>query len=141
MTVYAAEGYTSEVFSSENSVLQVAYPAYREAGLWLVAHTHIAGRVGTVALPGTLDPSEILDPSDKSISWRSYNRDIQGRLSFSEVPPTSASFPFDYLIWPMHLIQRGYAIPSQWRTHVVHMIMGGNTIYCYILAQNLSTIT
>ena len=141
MTVYAAEGYTSEVFNSENSVLQVAYPAYREASLWLVAHTHIAGRVGTVALPGTLDPSDTLDPSNKSISWHSYNRDIQGRLSFSEVPPTSASFPFDYLVWPMHLIQRGYAIPPQWRTHVVHMIIGGNTIYCYILAQNPATIT
>jgi 4-amino-4-deoxy-L-arabinose transferase-like glycosyltransferase len=129
-TVYGAEGYTSELFNGENSALQVAYPAYREAGLWLVAHTHTTGRVGLVALPGTLNHG------DDSISWYSYNHDITGRLTYSEIPPNSASFPYDYLVWPMHLVQRGYLLPGAWRSHIVHTIMGGNTIYCYILASN-----
>jgi hypothetical protein len=134
ITIYAAEGYTSEIFNSENSIVQVAYPGYREAGLWLVAHTLRAVRVGIVALPNTVTHG------DHSLSWFSFNHDIQGRLTYSETPPTSASFPFDYLFWPMHLIQRGYAIPPSWSKHVVHMIMGGNTIYCYILALNPTTI-
>lgn len=134
-TSYAAEGYTSEIFNGENSALQVAYPGYREAALWLIAHTRSSGKVGIVALPGTLNHG------DYHTSWYSYNRDIQGRLTYSEVQPTSASFPFDYLVWPMHLIQRGYAVPEAWRSHVVHIIMGGNTIYCFILANTPATMT
>jgi len=133
-TVYAAEGYTSEFFNSENTVLQVAYPGYREAGRWLVTHTSRAANVGLVALPGTLNHG------DYSISWYSYNRNIAGRLKFSEAHPDDANFPYDYLVWPMHLVQRGYAIPSAWRSHIVHTIMGGNTIYCFILARNPATI-
>jgi hypothetical protein len=41
----------------------------------------------------------------------------------------------------MHLIQRGYAIPSPWRSHIVHVIMGGNTVYCYILARSSKSIS
>lgn len=134
LTVHAAEGYTSEIYNGENSVLQVAYSGYREAGLWLVAHTHSAGSVGIVALPGSLNHGDL------SVSWYSFNRDIQGRLTFNEAPPTSASIAFDYLVWPMHLIQRGYTIPAAWSKHVVHRIMGGNTIYCFILAQNPASI-
>ena len=133
-TVYAAEGYTSEFFNGENTVLQVAYPGYREAGRWLVTHTSTAANVGLVALPGTLNHG------DYSISWYSYNRNIAGRLKFSEAHPDDANFPYDYLVWPMHLVQRGYAIPSAWRSHIVHTIMGGNTIYCFILARNPATI-
>ena len=133
-TVYAAEGYTSEFFNGENTVLQVAYPGYREAGRWLVAHTSTAANVGLVALPGTLNHG------DYSISWYSYNRSITGRLKFSEAHPDEASFPYDYLVWPMHLVQRGYAIPAAWRSHIVHTIIGGNTIYCFVLARNPPTI-
>jgi len=135
LTTYAAEGYTSEIFPGENTVLQVAYPGYREAAMWLIAHTHSSGRVGIVALLDTLNHG------DYHTSWFSYNRDIQGRLTYSEVQPTSASFPFDYLVWPMHLIQRGFTIPGSWRARVVHMIMGGNTIYCFILAKTPATLT
>jgi len=133
-TVYAAEGYTSEFFNGENTVLQVAYPGYREAGRWLVTHTSTAANVGLVALPGTLNHG------DYSISWYSYNRNIAGRLKFSEAHPDDANLPYDYLVWPMHLVQRGYAIPAAWRSHIVHTIMGGNTIYCFILARNPATI-
>ena len=133
-TVYAAEGYTSEFFNGENTVLQVAYPGYREAGRWLVTHTSTAANVGLVALPGTLNHG------DYSISWYSYNRNIAGRLKFSEAHPDDANFPYNYLVWPMHLVQRGYAIPAAWRSHIVHTIMGGNTIYCFILARNPATI-
>ena len=133
-TVYAAEGYTSEFFNGENTVLQVAYPGYREAGRWLVTHTSTAANVGLVALPGTLNHG------DYSISWYSYNRNIAGRLKFSEAHPDDANLPYDYLVWPMHLVQRGYAIPAAWSSHIVHTIMGGNTIYCFILARNPATI-
>jgi 4-amino-4-deoxy-L-arabinose transferase-like glycosyltransferase len=133
-TVYAAEGYTSEFFNGENTVLQVAYPGYREAGRWLVAHTSTTANVGLLALPGTLNHG------DDSVSWYSYNGNIAGRLKFSEAHPDDASFSYDYLIWPMHLVQRGYAIPAAWRSHIVHTILGGNTIYCFILARNPGTI-
>ncbi len=129
-TVYGAEGYTSEVFHGENNVLQVAYPAYREAALWLLAHTHGTGKVGLVALPGTLEPGYSTE------GWYVYNTDLQGRLKYIEVHPDAASFPVDYLVWPMHLVQRGYTIPSFWRSHIVHIIMGGSTIYCYIMARD-----
>jgi Dolichyl-phosphate-mannose-protein mannosyltransferase len=134
-TNYAAEGYTSELFPSENSVLQVAYPGYREAGLWLIAHTHTSGTVGLVALQGTLNHG------DYASSWFGYNRALEGRLKFSEAHPDASSSSFNYLVWPMHLVQRGYVFPQAWQSHIVHIVMGGNTIYCYIIASNPATIT
>lgn len=134
-TTYAAEGYTSEVFHGEDSTLQVAYAAYKEAGIWLLAHTHGSGKVGMAAIVGTLLTGY------RNVGWAPYNPELKGRLKFIEVHPTDTSFPDDYLIWPMHLVQRGYAIPPFWRSRVVHIIMGGNTIYCYILARNPATIT
>lgn len=133
-TNYAAEGYTSELFQSENSVLQVAYPGYREAGLWLIAHTHSSGTVGLVALAGTLNHG------DYASSWFGYNRALEGRLKFSEAHPDASNSSYNYLVWPMHLVQRGYVIPQAWHAHIVHIVMGGNTVYCYILASNPATI-
>ena len=134
-TVYGAEGYTSEVFHGENNVLQVAYPAYREAGIWLLEHTRGSGTVGQVAIIGTLEAGY------STIGWDTYNSDLLGRLKFIEVHPNDASFPDDYLVWPMHLVQRGYIIPSFWRSRVVHIIMGGNTVYCFIMARNPAALT
>ena len=134
-TVHGEEGYTSEFFNGENAVLQVAYPGYREAGQWLLAHTSTAASVGLVALPGTLNHG------DDAISWYSYNHSVEGRLKYSEAHPGDASFPYDFLVWPMHLAQRGYAIPAAWRSHIVHIVMGGNTIYCFILARNPAAIS
>ena len=133
-TVYAAEGYTSEAFNGENAVLQVAYPGYREAATWLVAHTHKIGRVGMVAIIGTLNPGYF------GISWYTYNPKFT-KLNFIEVHPDDPSFPYDYLVWPMHLVQRGYTIPEPWRSHIVHVITGGNTTYCFIMARDPSTIS
>jgi hypothetical protein len=130
ITISDAEGYTSEFFNGENRVLQVAYPAYREAGRWLLAHTQATGRVGLVAIIGTLDIGI------ENVSWSQYNSDLEGRLTFTEVHPNDQSFPYDYLVWPMHLVQRGYAIPEYWRSHIVHIVMGGDSIYCFIMARN-----
>jgi hypothetical protein len=94
----------------------------------------MTARVGLVALPGTLNHG------DYGSSWYSFNQNIEGRLQFSEAQPDAATFSYDYLVWPMHLVQRGYAIPAAWRSHIVHTIMGGNTIYCFILARNPATI-
>lgn len=142
-TVYAAEGYTSELFQSENTVLQVAYPAYREASLWLIAHTRSSGTVGLVALPQTLTHANFYNSwlGVNYSAWLDYNRDLNGRLQFSEAHPDDKKLSFDYLVWPMHLVQRGYTFPAAWQGHVVHTIMGGNTVYGYILAKNLATIT
>ncbi len=139
VSVSGVEGYSSEFFNGENNVLQVAYPAYREAGLWLLAHTQRPGKVGLVAIIGTIVGPGNEGPYD--VSWYTYNKDLRGRLKFSEALPDAHSFPYDYLVWPMHLVQRGYSIPEPWRSHIVHVIMGGNTTYCFILARDLTTIT
>ena len=129
VTISKAEGYTSEVFHGENSVLQVAYPGYREGVQWIAAHTYTSEQVGLVALLGTLNNGNGLD------SWYDYNKSLPPRLILSEAHPSTTYNQYDYLIWPMHLIQRGFTPPQQWRDHVVHQIMGGSTIYCYILAN------
>jgi hypothetical protein len=139
VSVSGVEGYSSEFFNGENNVLQVAYPAYREAGLWLLAHTQRPGKVGLVAIIGTIVGPGNEGPYD--VSWYTYNKDLRGRLKFSEAVPDAHSFPYDYLVWPMHLVQRGYSIPEPWRSHIVHVIMGGNTTYCFIMARDLTTIT
>ena len=139
VSVSGVEGYSSEFFNGENHVLQVAYPAYREAGLWLLAHTQRPGKVGLVAIIGTIVGPGNEGPYD--VSWYTYNKDLRGRLKFSEAVPDAHSFPYDYLVWPMHLVQRGYSIPEPWRSHIVHVIMGGNTTYCFIMARDLTTIT
>jgi hypothetical protein len=130
VTIPQAEGYASEFFHGEDSVLQVAYPGYREAMQWLAAHTHGPASVGLVAIPDTLGPK------NGAASWYAYNRDLPARLQLTEAHPTDDHFAYDYLVWPMHLVQRGYAIPASWRSNVVHIVMGGNTIYCYILARD-----
>lgn len=139
VSVSGVEGYSSEFFNGENNVLQVAYPAYREAGLWLLAHTQRPGKVGLVAIIGTIVGPGNEGPYD--VSWYTYNKDLRGRLKFSEAVPDAHSFPYDYLVWPMHLVQRGYSIPAPWSSHIVHVIMGGNTTYCFIMARDLTTIT
>ncbi len=137
ITIPAAEGYTSEFFQGENQSLQVAYPGYRDALQWLDTHTNHAGThpsVGLVSLfPHTLT-------GRAGYSWFRYNQDYAQIFTLTEVHPGNP-FPYDYLIWPMHLVQRGYTIPPLWRAHIIHTVMGGNTIYCFILAQpSLTTL-
>ncbi len=124
-----AEGYTSELFASENGVLQVAYPDYADAVVWLHQHAHQDGKVGLVSLPGALD------------YWIPARQDLQTR-AFPLYPVLpSAVAGYAYLVWPMHLIQRGYPPPSAWQGKTVHAIMGGATIYCFILAWNPANVT
>jgi hypothetical protein len=125
----AAEGYTSELVQGEDQSLQVAYPAYREAVQWLATHTTGEAKVGLVALPGTL----VGDGG--GLTWFESNKDLPHRLHLSEVLPNSASFLQDYLIWPMHLQQRGSLPPLPWRAHLLHTINGGTTTYCLILGR------
>jgi len=143
-TVYAAEGYTSEFFPGENTTLQVAYPAYREAMQWLTTHTQGTKQVGIAAVLGTLEGSSegeailktLSNRSDDNVSWYGYNSDLPGRLKVSEVHTWNIThYNYDYLIWPMDLVQRGFPLPLAWRDHIVQTISGGNTIYCYILAR------
>jgi 4-amino-4-deoxy-L-arabinose transferase-like glycosyltransferase len=136
-TTYAAEGYTSEFFPGENTVLQVAYPGYREAVQWLAAHTSGNGivKVGLVANAGTLSVDR------DGVGWFIYNSDLPARFKLVEAHPEDTSFPYNYLVWPMHLVQRGYALPEPWRSHIVHVIMGGDTVYCYIMAHSASSVS
>ena len=136
-TTYAAEGYTSEFFSSENQALQVAYPGYREAIQWLVAHTKDTEivTVGLIANTGTLSVNR------DGVGWFIYNSDLPARFELAEAHPEDTSFPYNYLVWPMHLVQRGDPLPEPWRSHIVHMIMGGNTVYCYIMAHSAGSVS
>jgi 4-amino-4-deoxy-L-arabinose transferase-like glycosyltransferase len=136
-TTYAAEGYTSEFFPGENTVLQVAYPGYREAVQWLTAHTRVKGivKVGLIANAGTLTVDR------DGVGWFIYNSDLPARFKLVEAHPEDTSFPYNYLVWPMHLVQRGDALPEPWRSHIVHVIMGGNTVYCYIMAHSASSVS
>lgn len=136
MTVYGAEGYTSEFFQGENTTLQVAYPGYRDALQWLALHTsNQSARIGLVGLENALGGGNY------ATSWYTYNRNLPARFQLTEAHPDDYNLSYDYLVWPMHLIQRGYTIPLAWRSHIVHIITGGNTTYCYILARNPATIT
>jgi hypothetical protein len=131
VTVSDAEGYTSEIFPGENSTLQVAYPGYRDAVQWLASYTNKSAKVGlVVAVSPTLDKVF----GGQGVSWYDFNKDLPARFQLSEAHPGEKSYSYDYLVWPMHLVQRGYAIPSQWHAHIIHIIKGGNTIYCFILA-------
>lgn len=132
LTVHAAEGYTSEVFHDENNTLQVAYPGYRDALEWLTTNTHGSAKVGLVSLPGTLQSG------GQGVSWFDYNKNFTPRFQLAEAHPQDKTYQYDYLVWPMHLVQRGYAMPPGWSAHVVHKAMGGNTIYCFILANPLA---
>ncbi|GAC1686537.1 MAG: hypothetical protein PVS3B3_07940 [Ktedonobacteraceae bacterium] len=132
-TVYGAEGYTSEFFSGENAVLQVAYPGYREGVQWIATQTHGQEQVGLAAVPGTLSNGR------DGVSWYSYNNDLPGRLKLSETHAGDTYQQYDYLVWPMHLVQRGFALPTSWR--IVHIVLGGNTTYCYILARPIAELT
>ena len=125
-TVYGAEGYTSEFFPGENRVLQVAYPGYREAIQWIGTQTSGQEQVGLGAVVGTLS-----DGRD-GVSWYSYNRDLPARLKLIETHPDDTYTRYNYVVWPMHLVQRGFALPKSW--HIVHIVMGGRTVYCYVLA-------
>jgi 4-amino-4-deoxy-L-arabinose transferase-like glycosyltransferase len=134
-TTYGAEGYASEFFGGENTSLQVAYPGYRDGLLWLSTHTPTQrSRVGLVGLENALGGGNY------GTSWYTYNGDMATRFQLTEVHPDDYNLSYDYLVWPMHLIQRGYTIPPAWQTRVVHTITGGTTIYCYILARNPATI-
>ncbi len=134
VTIPQEEGYTSIFFNGENTALQVAYPGYREALQWLEAYnTHTEPvdksallRVGLVALPTTLQPGY------GGPTWYDFNKPLAQHFQLTEAHPADKTYPYNYLVWPMHLVQRGYTFPKTWR--IVHAVMGGNTTYCYILA-------
>ncbi len=129
-TVYGAEGYTSEFFPNENRVLQVAYPGYREAIEWIATQTSGQEQVGLGAVLGTLSNGR------DGVSWYSYNSDLPTRLKLSETHANDSYGQYDYIVWPMHLVQRGFPLPKSW--HIIHVVRGGATIYCYVLARSTS---
>lgn len=126
-TIPQAEGYTSVLFQGENNTIQVAYSGYRDALTWLAEHTNQPADVGLVATAATLN-MEYPGPS-----WWFYNQHFEQQFTLSEVSPTTTVFPYDYLIWPMHLEQRGYPRPIIW--DVLHTVSGGETTYSYILVS------
>ncbi|GCE21016.1 glycosyltransferase family 39 protein [Dictyobacter kobayashii] len=135
-TVYGAEGYTNEFFQNdEDTTMQVAYPAYREALQWLETSAPAKAKVGLIG--------SSLEGYSKDTSWFSYNTALDQRFQLQQIDVTAQDFTtkgdpsfhgYQYLVWPKHLVQRGYPLPAN--TSVMHTIMGGNTIYCYILKVN-----
>jgi 4-amino-4-deoxy-L-arabinose transferase-like glycosyltransferase len=127
-----AEGYSSELFHGENAALQVAYPGYRDALQWLSEHTHGTASVGIVTL-------SLVPMNPQNTSWYSYNKDFIARYHLVAVFPNTKIPAYDYLIFPMDLIQRDMTIPAPWKYHIIHTVSGGNTTYCYITAYASST--
>lgn len=123
-----AEGYSSELFQGENTTLQVTYPGYRDALQWLEGHTHGSASVGIVTV-------SYLGIDTQSTFWYYYNRGFSTRYQLISIYPGTKFPVYDYLIFPMNLIQRGMPIPAPWKYHILHTISGGNTIYCYITAR------
>lgn len=122
LTIPQAEGYTSEWLPGENEALQVAYPGYADALDWIAGHTSGIVTVALLALPGTLD------------YWQSYHAgDFPKRLRLAVNAPQPDLPAAVYLVWPAHLIQRGYPVPADWQARIVAAIRGGGTVYCYIL--------
>src|SRR5260370_19592832 len=99
VSVSGVEGYSSEFFNGENNVLQVAYPAYREAGLWLLAHTQRPGKVGLVAIIGTIVGPGNQGPYD--VSWYPSNKDMRGRRKCPEAFPDAPGFAYAYPVRAM----------------------------------------
>ncbi|MBA3824656.1 MAG: glycosyltransferase family 39 protein [Ktedonobacterales bacterium] len=121
VTVNQGEGYTSEWLPGENGALQVAYPAYLDALVWVARHTHGPVKVALIALPYTLD------------YWRQFRAHAApARVTLLIGSPDNIP-PADFVIWPMHLVQRHFPIPLGWRHHIAATITGGSTTYCYIL--------
>ncbi len=122
LTVRQAEGYTSEWLSGEDSALQVAYPAYADALAWVEGHTQGAVSVALIALPGTLD------------YWMQERApDFPPRVTLLVGTPDRVP-PADFIVWPEHLIQRGFPRPPNWLARILTAIKGGATIYCYVLS-------
>jgi hypothetical protein len=132
LTTAEAEGYTSIFAQGENNTIQTDYAGYREAVQWLSSNTQGTKRIGLVALP------ETLWRGDATVSWFAYNSNVPKRLQLQEAHPTDTSYPYDYLVWPMHLTQRGYLLPKAW--HIIHLITGGKTTYCSIAIAPYSSI-
>ncbi len=128
LTVADADGYTNEFFHGANSSLEVTYDGYRDADTWLLAHSKSGGTVGVVGGPATG-------------LWYMANPQKMDKLQFDVVQYGSKRFNFDYLIWPENLIQRGWAPSAAWQAHLVHIISGGNTTYCLIMARDPSSLT
>jgi hypothetical protein len=128
-----AEGYSSELFHGENTSLQVAYPGYRDALQWLEDHTHGRASVGVVTLA-------LMATGVPDTSWFSYNKNFSARYHIVAVYPGEPIPIYDYLIFPMNLIQRGMTIPAPWKYHIIHTVSGGNTTYCYITARTSSDL-
>jgi len=127
VTIPDADGYTSEFFHGENSSLEVMYVGYRDADEWLMAHSKTGGTVGIVGGSAT-------------VLWYIANPKVAGKFQFLVTTYGRKSYDYDYLVWPMNLLQRKWGPPADWKTHIVHQITGGDTIYCVIMARNPSSL-
>ena len=135
-TIPQAEGYTSEWLTSENATLQVAYPGYADAVDWVTDHTTGYVTVTLIASKGTLDywrdQRQSLFPTRIRMRFVTPEDRVAGSVDGQPLPaPVSKT---EYVIWPAHLIQRGFSTLPNWQSHVVATISGGGTTYCYILA-------
>ena len=127
LTVYQIDGYTSEFVHGSNDTTEVGYDAYKDADNWLLAHTTLPGRVGIVGGSATT-------------LWYISNPDRERNLQFIVTLSGESHYDYDYLVWPMNLQQRHLSIPSDWSNKIVHVITGGATTYCFILARNPATL-
>ncbi len=122
ISVSDADGYSNELFRGENRVLQGSYIGYHDALQWLNQHTHGKASVGFVTIWNTgID------------LWYHYNKNFSTHYRLAPVYPGTLIPSYKYLIFPINLVQRGITIPPQY--HIIHVISGGSTIYCYVTAH------
>jgi 4-amino-4-deoxy-L-arabinose transferase-like glycosyltransferase len=120
-TVRQAEGYTSEWLPGENGALQVAYPGYADGVAWIAAHTRGDVTITLISTEGAVKFWLEIRPQD-----------FPARLHIQQARPDETPAP-GYVIWPEHLIQRGYPTLPHWRDRIAATIGGGATTYCYVL--------
>ena len=86
-----ADGYSSELFRGNDSVLQGTYIGYRNALQWLKQHTHDRANVGFVTNWET------------GIGlWYRYNKSFSTRYHLASVYPGTRIPLYNYLIFPMN---------------------------------------
>jgi 4-amino-4-deoxy-L-arabinose transferase-like glycosyltransferase len=125
ITIPGAEGYTTEFFNdNENNTLQVAYVDYRAGAQWIASNTNKKVKVAMIG--------NSLTGYSNTTNWFTYNPSLTKRLQLSQVSPTLKNYQaYSYLVWPEYILQRGNGWPKQ--DHVVHVVSGGNTTYCYVI--------
>ena len=74
------------------------YVGYHDADEWLMAHSKTGGTVGIVGGSAT-------------VLWYISNPKVIGKFQFLVTTYGKKTYDYDYLVWPMNLLQRKWGPP------------------------------